>query len=287
MFWSHGLSPPVSDMRICAIENLIRGTVLAVATLLTASLGAPLAAVELVPHRAVYDIKLASAKAGGNVVAARGLTTMALERGCEGWIIVQRMFMQVDLASGRTSEQDMRYSGWESLDGKRYRFSVYSLAGGKRENFLGSARAAADGGSGEAIFKEPRAETFGLSADTLFPVSHTRLLIDRARAGDRQVARHVFDGTEVKEPQKVVAFIGPGKGPDEHAYGAVGLLARRPGWNIRMGFYDAGSTAPEPEFEIDMLQLDNGVVPHLTLDYMDFSVVLELQRLESLPAPVC
>lgn len=254
------------------------------AAILAAFSSGVLAAAELVPHRVVYGIKLNSARSGNSIVDAGGVTTLELKRVCDGWIVVQRMSMRLELASGGTLLQEMQYTGWESFDGKRYRFAARTRSGDEREAFSGEAESGAPGG---ARFKQPRLLRVALPEGTLFPVSHTRLLIDSADAGRRLIERPVFDGTEDKEPQTVSAFLGPRKGAKEHPWAAVGPLAERPGWNMRLAFYEAGARGPEPDYEIAMLQLDNGVAPRLMLDYSEFSVVLEAQRIEAIEMPTC
>ena len=272
-------------MRPRPLRRACRGLRLAaLSALLAGGLAQGLAAVELAPHRALYEISLDKARPGGKVVDARGVTTLELRRDCDGWIIVQRLSMEVSLTVGGTMRQEMEYTGWEALDGRRYSFAARTRFGDEREAFQGDAES---GAPGEARFRRPRALTVRLPAGTLFPVGHMRLLIDRALAGDRLVGRLVFDGTEDKEPQTVSAFLGSLRTAGEHRYGSFGPLAERPGWTMRMAFFPADGSGPEPEFEMDMLQLDNGVAPRLVLDYHEFSVVLELQGIEALPPPDC
>jgi len=39
--------------------------------------------------------------------------------------------------------------------------------------------------------------------------------------------------------------------------------------------------------QVEILQLDNGITPKLTLDYQDFTVILTQERLEEISQPVC
>jgi hypothetical protein len=255
----------------------------AMAALLVVCLVAP-AAAELASHRAVYDVRLGKARSGGGVVDARGLTTIELKRDCEGWITVQRMSTELDLAGGRSTRQLLEYSSWEAFDGARFQFVARSRFDDKSETYSGDA---AVGAPGTARFREPASKNVALPEGTMFPIAHTRALIDRATAGERLVNRRVFDGTEDKDPPNVSAFIGARKAAGQHLYGKVGELAKRPGWRVRMAYHEAHSAAAEPTFEVSLLQLDNGVAPYVVLDYQDFSLVLELRRIEALPSRSC
>ncbi len=125
----------------------------------------------------------------------------------------------------------------------------------------------------------------------MFPLGHSIWLIDQALAGKRQVSVAVFDGADGEGPQQVTAFIGPKLKPTEHIpkekLKALGPLSQRPGWNIRMGFFELDSQESAPEYEVEILQLDNGITPLLTLDYQDFTVVLTQESLEEIPQPDC
>ena len=126
-----------------------------------------------------------------------------------------------------------------------------------------------------------------LPKGTLFPLAHTALLIDRARAGARQVARYIFDGTEIEGAQEAVAFIGPRLEAPRRGGGDLGPLVARSGWNMRLAVYGTDKHQSVPQFEIEFLQLDNGVVPRLLLDFKQFTVLVSLEKVESLPAPSC
>jgi hypothetical protein len=239
---------------------------------------------ELVSHQAVYDIRLGKSRIGGGVIDARGLSTIELRRDCEGWIVVQRMSTELGLSNDRSMQQVLEYSSWESLDGKSLQFVFRSRTNEETEVISGDA---SQGDPGEVRFREPATKSLRLPGGTVFPLAHTIELIDRAVAGERLVNRQVFDGTEDKAPPNVSAFIGVPKKAGDHPYGKIGALANRPGWSIRMAYHDAGSSAPEPNFEVSLLQLDNGVAPYVVLDYQDFSLILELRRIEAVAPSTC
>ena len=257
------------------------------AALVVGLVAAAPAAAGLVPHRAIYSVKLGSVRANAGFVDARGAAKMVWEKTCDGWIMTQEMTVDMGTAAGGVIKQDIRSAGWESLDGNTYRFAVRTVMGREVEGFKGEARLGAAGKPGRAKFKVPAGKTMTLPEGTLFPAGHTAWLIERALAGDRQAPRVVFDGTDGQGPRKVIAFIGPRVESGRHGKKGLGALVQRPGWNIRMAFYPLDSRAAAPEFEIEVLQLDNGVVPRLVLDYPQLTVVMTMEKIEAIPPPRC
>ncbi|MCH8213459.1 MAG: DUF1849 family protein [Proteobacteria bacterium] len=257
------------------------------AALVVGLVAAAPAAAGLVPHRAIYSVKLESVRANAGFVDVRGAAKIVLEKTCDGWIMTQELTMDMGTAAGGTVKQDIRSAGWESLDGKSYRFAVRHTMGRQVEGFKGEARLGAAGKPGKATFKVPPGKTMVLPEGTLFPTGHTAWLIERALAGDRQAPGIVFDGSDGQGARKVIAFIGPRVESGRHRNKGLGALVQRPGWNIRMAYYPLDSRAPAPEYEIEVLQLDNGVAPRVVVDYPQLTVVMTMEKIEAIPPPRC
>ena len=255
------------------------------ATLLALFIASPRAAAEMVSHRAAYSLKIGEVRQGGSVVDVSGLMTMTVEKSCDGWILAIRRDMKIATADGGDVSEDTRFAGWESTNGGHLRFAASIQMGDERNDYNGEARLQGADGAGEAVFKLPRAKTLKLPKGTLFPLAHTALLIDQARAGARQVARPIFNGTEVEGAHEEVAFIGPFQ--DAPGGGDQGPLVARPGWNMRLAVYGTDKSQSVPQFEIEFLQLDNGVVPRLKWEFKQYTVLGSLEKVESLPAPLC
>jgi len=241
---------------------------------------------ELVAHNAFYSLEPV-ATGGAVEVDARGAMQMELGRVCDGWTLVQRLTMKTDAGNGRTGTEDIRFAGWESFDGLSYRFNSRRTSDGERTDTRGHASLVDRNSGGEATFTQPGARAMALAPDTVFPVSHTRLLIERAEAGRRQVFGPVFDGTDGQGPQAVSVFIGPKREAGTHGIALDDPLVERPGWTIRLAFFPREGDTSAPEYEIELVQLDNGVVPRMVLDYGQFAVVLRLERIEAVPAAPC
>lgn len=247
----------------------------------------PAAAAELASHRADYTIRLDAARPGGLFLAVRGRMSMGLEKTCDGWIITQDLSMELETAGGEVVEQRLRFAAWESLGGETYRFISRSVVNGVRDELQGRARIGVAGGPGQAVYDLPEKRTITLPKGTMFPISHTAWLIDRARAGDRQAPRILFDGIDDQGPQEVTTFIGPPIASPGDAGKVAGPLVEGPGWTMRAAFYPLGSLASAPDFEVEVLQLDNGVAPRMLMDYRDYVLILDLERIEPIAPPDC
>ena len=247
----------------------------------------PVTAKELASHRAHYNIRLAKTAQGAGLVAARGVMTMVFEKSCEGWVLRQQMSMTMETSDGQTIEQETRFGGLESFDGLKYRFGSFSGALQNKTNYRGEAVLAKPGAGGQARYVEPEATTFDLPAGTMFPASHTQLLIEEAKKGKKILVGPLFDGTEGKGAEEVSAVIGPLRKAGAFKLTIQDPLVNQPGWFIRMAVFDIDQQDPAPSYEMGFIQLENGVSPYLEIDYADFSLVFELQKLEALPAPHC
>jgi outer membrane protein OmpA-like peptidoglycan-associated protein len=143
---------------------------------------------------------------------------------------------------------------------------------------------------GVAEFTKPEQSTIPLKPDVLFPTAHTLYLIDRAIAGDSFVVRNVFDGTSVDDASMVSAVIGAPEPPGSVAADPDAIkspLLERTSWKMRLAFFPAESKSDEPDYELSMRLVSNGVSESMGLDYGDYVVDAKLARLEPLPKPAC
>ncbi len=243
-------------------------------------------AAELTPHRAIYSLALGETSAPGRFVGVGGVVRTTLEKTCDAWITAERINMQVTTQEGGRMNQDLMYTGWESLDGRRYRFAANSITNGEKKKFKGSARSDPKA-AGEAVYSQPRKITMKLPPGTQFYLGLTSWLIDQAKAGLSRAETVIFDGTDEEGPQRAIAFIVPLKKPAAGAKNKLGPLLDRPGWIIRIAFYPLGGRAAEPDYEVQAVVLDNGVTPKLDLVFTTFTAVQTLEKIEALELPKC
>ena len=245
---------------------------------------------DLVAYKAFYSISLGTVRENSGIVDAKGNVSLSVERTCNGWTMSQTLRMSLTTRDGGEVVQNLRFTGWESIDGGRYNFFASNNVDGVRNDSRGFALKGIENKSGNARFRIPKEYNVSLPQGTFFPLGHTKWLIGRALAGVRHVSNTLFDGTH-KGVQKVTAFIGEKKFNGQHITKdqetMLGPLSQRPGWKIRLGFYDLQSKDSAPSYELEILQLDNGVTPSLELEHQDFSLIFTQERLNEISLPNC
>lgn len=248
-------------------------------------------AFDIAPHRALYRLDLAQTKSASGVIAASGAMLYEWGETCDGWTVQQRFRLRLDYAEQDNTDVSSTLVTWESKDGLRYRFNERRMRNGDLdEEIRGEARLDGKGKGGSAEFTRPEAATLTLPPGTIFPTAHTLQLIERAEAGDTLVSRKVFDGATVDNAGQITAVIGPKlkpgpATPDEKL--PKSKLLDRPSWRMRLAFFPADSKQEQPDYELGMRLLDNGVSQDMTLDYGDYVIRARLDDIEALPRPHC
>ncbi|HTR83106.1 MAG TPA: DUF1849 family protein [Reyranella sp.] len=252
---------------------------------------APAPDVVLVPYRATYDMKLSVARPNSGIVEVKGMMTLEMVDSCDSWEIRQRIKLTFLRNDGEEFETDSAFTSYESKDGLQLQFSVRNAQNDEVEEELrGRADLEGLGGKGRASFTLPEARSFDLPSGTLFPTTHLALIIKHARAGDKSVSYKVFDGARLDGAFQVNAVIGRSPKPvpgTPLVRGDVGLLRGQPSWGVRFAFFANGDQGAQPEYELALDLLANGIARSMLLDYGDFAVDAHLSQLQALPRPKC
>jgi hypothetical protein len=241
-----------------------------------------MATAELQPHRAAYRLKLASSAAAIGFVDVRGALVLEWRAGCDGWLSQQRLGFVAATEEGDGLSYDVRFSSWESRDRTRIRFTLRSFDGPQMyEEYRGEAALTAPGGAGRARYVRPEAIELELPAGTMFPTEQIARLIEDARAGRRFTHYTVFDGSGPDALNTVSAVIGEPK----RILLADGRSLEQ--WPVALAYFPPESTADEPAFEIAFDLDERGILYDVRLDYGDFVLEGELDRLELLEPETC
>ncbi len=241
--------------------------------------------VEVVPHRALYDMSLVSARQRSGIVEVTGVLLFQWGETCDGWTVEQRYKLRMLSADRPETEIRTNYVSWESKDGLSYRFNLRNQRNGvTSEEFRGAAGLPAKGQAGSARYSRPDGRKERLPAGTVFPTEHTEMLIERALAGERLFTRTVFDGTTDFGAMLINAFIG---GSLQVSPEAEEPLANVRGWRMRLAFFPLDRETESPEYEVEIELQENGIARSVELDYGDFAIRGALAHLEALPEPGC
>lgn len=248
------------------------------------------AAAELVPHRALYELTLKTLTPNSNVVGAQGAMSVEWSHSCEGWTVNQRLRITLDLESGRSQETDVNFSSFESDDGLTYSFTTRTTSNGRVvDEFRGAVDRTAAGDASVARYSVPDGLEVVLPAGTVFPMAHTRDVLDAAARGERAIWRQFFDGPRPDESPfgaNVLITGGPRTGDEGPGAGMAPLMNSR-WWPLRIAFFPGGGQGSEPDFEVEAKAQDNGVVREFVFDYGDFSMLAALSQIEPLDEPTC
>ena len=245
----------------------------------------PVAAWDIAAHRAIYTLNLHTVRAGSTVTDVDGQMLFRWGESCDGWTVEQRYHLDFLYSQGHESQVRSAYSTWETKDGLEFSFNLRRDTNGVVEEELrGMATLQAEGGPGRVVYRLPEAAERLLPDGTIFPTAHSLMLLDKAEAGEAFYPAILFDGTDSHGLSEVSAFIGS---PFEPGRGGADPLLQRPSWPVRLAFFSMADNKPEPDFELDIELLDNGIVSDMIIDYGDFAVRAELSELEPLGEVDC
>ena len=266
---------------------------LAAAVILASVAQAALAGADLVSHRAIYKMSLATAKSGSGVTAASGAMSYKFGDSCNGWTVENKTALTFAYSDGAPVTTTWDFVTWESKDGLHYRFRVRSTRDGTvNEEIEGVADLDGKGKGGVAKFTLPEAKTLKLPKGTLFPTEHTVRMIELAQTGEHLAERTLFDGTGTDQAFQVSAIIGKASpiakisGPLE-VTGINRKLLNTASWPMQMAFFPDGSADPEPDYEVGVRYYQNGVADEVLQSFGNFSLKGTLEKLESLPKSDC
>lgn len=263
----------------CSVAALAASALLAVP-------GAAAMADGLVPHTAHYTMKLLSARGGSGIDAVTGDMAIRWEGDCAGWTMSNRTVFDVTYAGGDSVRVTMDASTWEAAAGDRYTFLVRTLFNDKEsERIEGKARL--ENGHGIAEFSLPKAKKIDLPAGTMFPTTHTRMVLKAAGETPEIIRATVFDGFTDGGAQFVNAIVGKRLTDRAGRPSAFPELQKQPAWNVSLAFFDAEKESAEPDSEIRIKITRTGIAELMEMDFGDFRLLAELKELRTEKPPVC
>lgn len=250
--------------------------------------------VELASHRAVYDLKLASARGNRPVESVRGRILYDFSGSeCEGYALRFRQVSEIDAGEGVRMMTDMRATTWEDAAAKTFRFNsenfvdqnVKSVIDGRAERQIGQV---------DVTLKKPASKTFAIDAAVFFPTDHMRRVIVAAREGKTLLQGPVFDGSDTGEKvYDTMTVIGQAIEPDaqkpDDAAGKDERLSKLRRWPVSISYFDKSKADGDqlPVYGIKFELYENGISRALALDYNDFVVNGTMTALETRPTKPC
>ncbi len=262
----------------------------------TAKAAGPGQAVQLTPHRAVYDVELDSARSSAGILGLRGRMVFEFTGSqCEGWTQIMRLVTRLRNRDDQASVTDLRSSSWESANGSRFRFNSSTYHDRQlTETTSGDAKKPFTGGNGQVVLSKPDKRSLELPNEVMFPVQHSLALIEAAERGERALQVVLYDGSEkgqmVYDTNAVISRrIPPGSQTDLESLANSELLEDLPSWQVSISYYERGGARDEgtPSYEMGFRYYANGVARQLLIDYGDFAIKGALKEIEFLDASDC
>ncbi len=259
------------------------------AALLLAALPAAAAAAAFVPYRALYDVTLKSAARDSAVAGVAGKIEEEWNETCDGWTMQQRTALEIAIGGEASVRLLSNVATWEARNGLAYRFSVRNRSSDSDEERIeGEARLPGPGKAGTARFDAPKAHKMTLPAGTIFPTTHTNVVLDAAKNAPVVVNRLVFDGLSGDGLFDVSAVLGRADAARARpTNAALGALAGLGAWPAQVAFYAHGGTGAEPDHEVGLRLYANGVTDDMILDFGPFTVRATIKALQLVPRPTC
>lgn len=250
--------------------------------------------IEFASHRAVYDLKLASARGNRSVEAVRGRILYDFSGSqCEGYALQFRQVSEIDAGEGVRMMTDMRATTWEDAAAKSFRFNSQNFVDQKLKSSV-DGRAERDAANALINLSKPTSKKFGVDAKVIFPTDHMRRIIVAAREGKTLLQGPVFDGSDTGEKvYDTMTVIGqpiePEAGKPDDAAGKDEQLSKLRRWPVSISYFDKAKADGDqlPVYGIKFELYENGISRSLALDYNDFVVAGTMTSLETRPTTPC
>ncbi len=248
----------------------------------------------LVPHKALYDIKLVSVHNGSQVLNIGGQMYYQWKPSCDAWITDHRFSLSYEYADAPPMQIASDFTTYESFDGKTFDFSSRRRRDGELfQELRGKAKLDQDINgtkAGEVVFRDPPDLKFTLEPGTYLPMMHTLALLDAAKSGKKFFTATVFDGSDDEGPVSVNAFIGreiKASGNFQKAASLDDNLLNTPSWKVRMAFFPENAQEEKSDYEMTMTLHNNGIISDMQIEYDDFAVRQKITAIESVAADEC
>lgn len=262
---------------------------LALLSLLPAETGwAAGAGIVLAPHRAVYEMTLATARGGSGVTGVSGRMVYELSgSACEGYTQNMRFVTRMTNQSGNDVVTDLRSSSWEEGNGKRFRFNSSQFRDEKAtEATAGDAARASTTDGIKVELSKPSKKDISLSSRVYFPIQHSIALLAAAKGGKRSFRADLYDGSEKGEKvYDTVSVIGRpiplGGNRRLTLVRNADRLDDVAAWPVSISYFEPGTDKQDavPVYELSFWFFENGVSRKLYIDYGEFAIEGELKEI--------
>lgn len=236
------------------------------------------------PHKALYDIRMVSARSGSQILNISGQMFYEWQPVCDAWISNHRFNLLYEYADSAPMRITSSFSTYESFDGQTLNYTSQRKRDGQVfEELRGNAALPIAGGMGSALFTIPSDLEFDLPKGTLFPIAHSIEVAEKMKKGEKFYTATIFDGSDEEGPVSVNAFIGKAVTPDQTTldYAAMDKdLINSPASKVRLAFFPLNNEESTSDYEMTLVYHQNSLISDMVIEYDDFTVSQKLVAVE-------
>lgn len=240
---------------------------------------------ELSSYRAVYDLSLANRHYNSVISNVMGKMLYELEETCAGWILRQNMVSHLTDRGGNAFTTKSNYLIWESKAHDKLTFHFRSFLGDIKTEEISGRAWLSDTEGYRVEFTMPYASEIGLPEKTIFPIQHLMQITNHMKRGAMVTEHTVFDGSTY-DNGFLINTTAHEKLNIKRTSHIVNPLQKKQ-FSVLMSYYDPLGFAERSSYEVKIHMDENGVQHGLKVRYEDFSVKMDLKKIEFLKAPKC
>jgi len=242
---------------------------------------------KLVPHRAVYDMKLGDTEEQAGIAALSGRMVYDFSgSACDGYSVNFRFVTEFQDKNGGSQITDLQTTSFEEPEAESYQFLSKTFVDQKLvEETRGTAHAGADAKRIE--LKEPAEKSLQIGSDVLFPTEHLLTILKAADENVHFLAADIYDGAETGEKVYATTTVIGARAVYDHqgpAGTAAASLEGKTYWPVTVAYFDPSKEDASgellPVYQLAFRLYHNGISSHLKLDYGDFTIHGSMASLE-------
>ncbi|MFB9951995.1 cell envelope integrity EipB family protein [Rhizobium puerariae] len=247
------------------------------------------AAFALVPHRAIYDLKLKDASERSGIEGMLGRMVYEFTgSACTGFSTNFRLVTKIDTGE-ETRLSDQQTTTFEDMSARQFHFETKSFTDEQLDRQVSGDASMAEKGVKVEI-TQPDGREIDLPASD-FPTGHMLDVIKNAKQGRHFFEARVFDGSENGDQALLTTtVIGKQQEPqkDDADADKAGEFSGTPFWPVTIAYFNETTQGdPTPVYNMSFKLYENGITRDLTMDYGDFVLSGSLVKLELLDKADC
>ena len=246
---------------------------------------------KLVPHRAVYDMKLGETDEKSGIAGLSGRMVYDFSgSACDGYSVNFRFVTEFQNTDGELQITDLQTTSFEEPEAESYQFLSKTFVDRELvEATRGTARLDTDRRTVD--LKEPSEKSLVIGREVLFPTEHLLAIMTAAEDGVPFVAADIYDGAETGEKVYSTTTVIGAKAVSPVEKDLEGQevppdapLAGMAYWPVTVAYFDPGEEDASgellPVYQLSFWLYQNGISGHLKLDYGDFTIQGKMAALE-------